>query len=144
MLRVAWSSKSSSSSRQDIIVSCRGSVADRRRLTTTQPSIIFIHGLTGDREKTWTAKNATAPWPQTLLPSKISNARVLTFGYDASVIDWHGMVSKNTIGNHSWNLLTAITTYREDDSTVSRTERLYFLQFELMTIEQPPHYIRLP
>lgn len=92
---------------------------------------------------TWTAKNATAPWPQTLLPSKVSNARVLTFGYDASVIDLQGVVSKNRIGNHSWNLLTAIATYREDDSTVSRTERRY-LQIDLMTTEQPPHFVRLP
>jgi protein SERAC1 len=83
------------------------------------PSIIFVHGLTGDREKTWTAKSASAPWPRTLLPSKVPNARVLTFGYDAYVADWQGMVSKNRIGNHSMNLLTAVATYREDDDTVS-------------------------
>jgi len=124
-------------------MSGRGSVSARHQLTTPQPSIIFIHGLTGDREKTWTAKNATAPWLQILLPSKISNARVLTFGYDASVIDLQGMVSKNRIGNHSWNLLTAIATYREDDSTVGRTKRRC-LQDELMTTEQPPYHIRLP
>jgi hypothetical protein len=29
------------------------------------------------------------------------------------------MVSKNRIGNHSMNLLTAIANYREDDKTVS-------------------------
>ncbi|XTI88791.1 hypothetical protein V2W45_1307553 [Cenococcum geophilum] len=93
-----------------LVHSVEGSVVD----------IVFVHGLTGDREKTWTAKNATAPWPQILLPSKIPNARVLTFGYDAYVADWRGMVSKNRIGNHSWNLLTALTTYREDDNTDDR------------------------
>ncbi len=61
---------------------------------------------------------ASAPWPATLLPSKIANARVLTFGYDAYVADWRGMVSKNRIGNHSMNLLAAIATQREDDDTV--------------------------
>ena len=81
-------------------------------------SIIFIHGLTGHREKTWRVKNATDPWPQTLLPAKVSNARILTFGYDAYVADWRGMVAQNRIGNHSMNLLTAVATYREDDDTV--------------------------
>lgn len=63
--------------------------------------------------------SASAPWPATLLPSKVANARVLTFGYDAYVADWRGMVSKNRIGNHSMNLLAAIATHREDDDTVS-------------------------
>ncbi|KAH0536187.1 hypothetical protein FGG08_006926 [Glutinoglossum americanum] len=80
--------------------------------------IIFVHGLTGDREKTWTAKNVLSPWPQSLLPSKIPNARVLTFGYDANVGDWQGLVSKNRIGNHAMNLLVAVATYRENDETV--------------------------
>ena len=88
-------------------------------LIIPQFSIIFVHGLTGDRERTWKTKNAVGPWPQTLLPSKVHNARILTFGYDAYVADWRGMVSKNMIGNHSMNLLAAVATYREDDDTVS-------------------------
>ena len=88
-------------------------------LTIPQLSIVFIHGLTGDREKTWKTKSAAAPWPQILLPARVPNARILTFGYDAYVTDWRGMVSKNRIGDHSMNLLTAIATHREDDGTVS-------------------------
>ena len=60
-------------------------------------SIVFVHGLTGGREKTWKAKSAAAPWPQTLLPSELPNVRILTFGYDAYMADWRGMVSKNRI-----------------------------------------------
>ncbi|RDW82157.1 hypothetical protein BP6252_03269 [Coleophoma cylindrospora] len=82
--------------------------------------IVLIHGLTGDREKTWTAKNADFPWPQSLLPSKVPNARILTFGYDAYVADWRGVVSQNTIGNHAMNLLTSVATFREDDNTNNR------------------------
>jgi hypothetical protein len=82
-------------------------------------SIVFVHGLTGDRERTWRAKSATAPWPQSLLPSRVHDARILTFGYDAYVSDWRGVVSNNRIGNHSMNLLTSVATYREDDGTVS-------------------------
>ncbi|KAH8590732.1 hypothetical protein B0O99DRAFT_300172 [Bisporella sp. PMI_857] len=79
--------------------------------------IILVHGLTGDYEKTWTAKNAATPWPQSMLPSKIPNARILTFGYDAYIADWRGMVSRNRIGNHSMNLLTSVATFRENDDT---------------------------
>ncbi|KAI9766019.1 MAG: hypothetical protein M1840_007026, partial [Geoglossum simile] len=82
--------------------------------------IIFVHGLTGHREKTWRVDNATDPWPQTLLPAEVPNARVLTFGYHAYVADWRGVVSQNRIGNHSMNLLTAVATYREDDETNNR------------------------
>ncbi|KAL9090850.1 MAG: hypothetical protein Q9165_005058 [Trypethelium subeluteriae] len=85
--------------------------------------IIFVHGLTGDQEKTWTAKTASKPWPQALLPSKIRDARILAFGYDANVMDWRGLVSKNTIGNHATNLLTTLATYREEDDTALVTAR---------------------
>ncbi|KAF2665820.1 hypothetical protein BT63DRAFT_428769 [Microthyrium microscopicum] len=83
--------------------------------------ILFIHGLTGDREKSWTTQGSVATlWPQSLLPARIPNARVLTFGYDAHVADWRGMVSKNRIGNHAMNLLTTLATYREDDDSDQR------------------------
>ena len=64
------------------------------------------------------AKEASAPWPKNLLASKIPDSRILTFGYDAYVTDWRGMVSQNRIANHAWNLLTALSTYREEDDTV--------------------------
>ena len=96
-------------------------------LSTFPYSIVFVHGLTGDREKTWTANNAAAPWPRSLLPSKVPNARILTFGYDAYVADWQGLVSKNRISNHSMNLLTSVATYREDDDTIA-INILYYLR----------------
>jgi hypothetical protein len=40
---------------------------------------VFIHGLGGHSIKSWTAKGEVAPWPQTLLPTAIPTARVLTF-----------------------------------------------------------------
>ncbi len=46
--------------------------------------IVFIHRLTGDRERTWTYPQMPSyAWPETFLPSKIPDARLLTFGYDA-------------------------------------------------------------
>jgi pimeloyl-ACP methyl ester carboxylesterase len=84
------------------------------------PSIVFVHGLTGDREATWTARGATEPWPKTLLPTMLPTARVLTFGYDAYVADWRGVVSQSLIANHAWNLLTSLSSYRENDATVGQ------------------------
>ncbi|KAJ2981238.1 hypothetical protein NUW58_g6735 [Xylaria curta] len=79
--------------------------------------IVFIHGLTGDRERTWTVEGASEPWPKTLLPSKLPTARILTFGYDAYVADWKSVVSQNRIANHAYNLLTSLAHYRDDDNT---------------------------
>ncbi|KAJ5646829.1 hypothetical protein N7490_003201 [Penicillium lividum] len=83
--------------------------------------IVFVHGLTGDRDATWTAKDSTEPWPKTLLPSILPTARILTFGYDAYVANWRGVVSQSRIANHAWNLLTSLSSYRENDGTNERS-----------------------
>jgi protein SERAC1 len=77
-----------------------------------------VHSLTGDLETTWTATDASAPWPQTLLPLEIPDARILTFGYDIYVADWRAVVSKDRVTDHAWSLLTVVANYREKDDTV--------------------------
>jgi hypothetical protein len=62
-------------------------------MLTVLRNVVFVHGLTGDREKTWTARGASEPWTKALLPSELPTARVLTFGYNAYVADWRGVVS---------------------------------------------------
>ncbi|KAI8168729.1 hypothetical protein K4K49_012692 [Colletotrichum sp. SAR 10_70] len=79
--------------------------------------IVFVHGLNGHREETWTAPGETEPWPKTLLPKEITDARVLTFGYDASVADWKGVVGQSRIANHASNLLNALANFRDKDDT---------------------------
>ena len=61
-------------------------------------------------------KDAFEPWPKTILPSRLPTARVLTFGYDAYVADWRGVVSQNRIANHGWNLRTSLATNGDDDT----------------------------
>ncbi|KAF8524260.1 hypothetical protein BU17DRAFT_6911, partial [Hysterangium stoloniferum] len=46
-------------------------------------SIVAIHGLDGHREESFTASNGIS-WLRDLLPPSIPNARILTYGYDAS------------------------------------------------------------
>ena len=71
------------------------------------------------------------------------NARILTFGYDAYVSDWRGMVSKNRIGNHAMNLLAAVASYREEDDTV-RPYLNSVQEARLTATGQPPDHIHLP
>ncbi|KAJ5731165.1 uncharacterized protein N7483_005673 [Penicillium malachiteum] len=72
--------------------------------------ICFIHGLTGDRDKTWTAHGQSVPWPKILLPKKL-NARILMYGYDAHVTR-KSVASSNRLINHAQNLLGDLTADR--------------------------------
>lgn len=51
-------------------------------------------------------------WPRDLLPSLISDVRVLTWGYDADV-DGFGSRSQSTINQHAESLLSDIADQRE-------------------------------
>lgn len=73
--------------------------------------ICFIHGLTGNRDSTWTASKQSTPWPPLLLPSKLPCARLLTWGYDAYVVQ-ASVASKNRLTDHALNLLVNLTNDR--------------------------------
>jgi predicted alpha/beta-fold hydrolase len=46
-------------------------------------SIVAVHGLNGHRENTWTSEGGKL-WLRDFLPSKISNVRIYSWGYDAN------------------------------------------------------------
>lgn len=73
--------------------------------------ICFIHGLTGDRTSTWTAYGQSTPWPKTLLSSKLSTARILSYGYDAYIVR-KSVAGSNRLIDHATNLLNDLTTDR--------------------------------
>lgn len=73
--------------------------------------ICFIHGLAGDREMTWTAPGKSDPWPKTLLPTKFPKARILTFGYDAYVVN-KGVAGQNRLAGHAVSLVNDLTAER--------------------------------
>jgi hypothetical protein len=81
--------------------------------------ICFIHGLTGDRRKTWTPHGQEEPWPKTLLPDCISKARILTYGYDAYALR-KSVASNNRVIDHATNLLHDLTTDRASCNASSR------------------------
>ncbi|KAI1120345.1 Alpha/Beta hydrolase protein [Nemania abortiva] len=76
--------------------------------------LVFVHGITGHRDHTWSADRNSDPWPKLMLPSRIPEARILTFGYDASVIGFWRSISRNSIGDHSNNLLSALSSFRSN------------------------------
>ena len=79
---------------------------------------MFIHGLTGDRESTWTAKGAAACWLELFLLNDLPEARIITYGYDADVVNFWSMASQNTIGDHSQKLLLSLANLRDSTNTV--------------------------
>jgi hypothetical protein len=81
--------------------------------------ICFVHGLTGNRNTTWTATGQSKPWPQTLLPLKLGKARILTYGYDAYVLR-KSVASSNRLIDHATNLLNDLTTDRTSCNASSR------------------------
>lgn len=81
--------------------------------------ICFVHGLTGDRETTWTATGQLRPWPETLLPPRLYTARILTYGYDAYVVR-KGVAGSNRLLDHATNLLHDLTTDRASCNAPSR------------------------
>ena len=73
--------------------------------------ICFVHGLTGNRESTWTARGQSKPWPQTLLPPELGKARILTYGYDAYIVR-KSVAGSNRLIDYATNLLFDLTTDR--------------------------------
>jgi len=73
--------------------------------------ICFVHGLTGNRDTTWTVNGQSTPWPKTLLPHKLKKARIVTYGYDAYIVR-KSVASSNRLSDHAMNLLNDLTTDR--------------------------------
>ncbi|KIW31483.1 uncharacterized protein PV07_03129 [Cladophialophora immunda] len=82
--------------------------------------IVFVHGLTGDRERTWTSPITGASWPRDFLPVSLPDARVLTFGYDAYVVRKHGSVAQIDISHHANDLLNALANERQGHDSATR------------------------
>ncbi|KAI2715213.1 hypothetical protein CBS147332_4867 [Penicillium roqueforti] len=78
--------------------------------------IVFIHGLTGDREKTWTHQNGNL-WPRDLLSKDLSKARIMTFGYDVDIFSFTSITFSDRLHDHSQSLAYAIVSQRIECSS---------------------------
>ncbi|MCJ1271350.1 hypothetical protein MMC22_011250 [Lobaria immixta] len=88
--------------------------------TAAVVDIVFVHGLTGNSARTWTQQRTGTHWPVSLLSRDIPNSRILSFGYDADVVNFWSPVSQNRLGNHALNLLGGLTRLREKSDTEDR------------------------
>lgn len=86
---------------------------------TLHHSVVLVHGLTGNRESTWTEHEHGTTWPRDKLPSDLPTARIMTFGYDADVVHLIDVSSQNTIRDHGKALATDLGRKRLLDGTVS-------------------------
>ena len=71
-------------------------------------SIIAVHGLDGHREKTWTADNKKM-WLKDFLPFDIPNARIFTYGYNAST---HGDPAVQYLSQHAEDFVDHLSLRR--------------------------------
>jgi hypothetical protein len=76
--------------------------------------IVFVHGLRGSPLETW-SKNGVC-WPRDLLKTDIENipleARSITWGYDASIVNVFTYTSQESIFGHAETLLGDLSRLR--------------------------------
>lgn len=82
--------------------------------------IVFVHGLTGNAYSTWFHKEAGVHWPTALLGRDIKDARILSFGYDADIINIWKPASNSRLSNHAEHLVRGLERVRRDSRTESR------------------------
>lgn len=82
--------------------------------------VVFVHGLTGDRERTWTYPANGICWPRDLLPQYLPDARILTFGYDAYVVRARDQVASIDIAHHANDFLNCLANERMDAQASKR------------------------
>lgn len=87
------------------------------------PSIVAVHGLNGDRTRTWTTESGNLCWLKhpDFLPKYIKRARVLSWGYNANISSFTGKTtSSDRILQHAQTLIAQLQADR-DVSTLTFT-----------------------
>ncbi|CAG8006110.1 unnamed protein product [Penicillium salamii] len=84
--------------------------------------IVFVHGLAGHREQTWTKNEPVTGkqilWPRDLLASEIRPSRIMGFGYDSAIVHRdRAQVTQGSLLTFARDLCTSLKTKRSDTGT---------------------------
>lgn len=81
---------------------------------TPTVDIVFVHGLNGHPQNSWTSKTNGCFWPVDLLPEVLAplRPRILTYGYNASVAAFTDGASRDSIVSHAETLASALAANR--------------------------------
>ena len=84
--------------------------------------VVFVHGLNGHPENTWTSEKSKVFWPVQLLPPVIQedNARILVYGYDADITSFTAGGSKDKIHNYAEQLVAELCANRRKYEALER------------------------
>ncbi|PGH08671.1 hypothetical protein AJ79_05953 [Helicocarpus griseus UAMH5409] len=76
--------------------------------------IVFVHGLTGNARTTWLDEQTQVHWPRDLLHLDIGAARIMTFGYDADVVNFLTQAAQDSISGYANDLLGSLAGQRTE------------------------------
>ena len=82
--------------------------------------IVFVHGLTGNAYDTWLHKETGVHWPSDLLKQDLPDTRILSYGYDADIVNFWNPASNSQLSNHAERLVGDLVREREDTNTENR------------------------
>lgn len=88
--------------------------------TKATVDIVFVHGLTGNSYSTWFHEDAKVHWPSQLLNKDIPDARILSFGYDADIVNFWNPASNSRLSNDAETMVDELARMRFRTSTESR------------------------
>jgi hypothetical protein len=92
-------------------------------------SIVFVHGLRGGRESTWTKDGVV--WPKELLSKDIPKSRILSFGYNSEIVHSDtAEVTQGSLADDARQLCSLLDDARSQTSTV-RCSAVFYQDFEL-------------
>jgi len=81
--------------------------------------IVFVHGLTGSAYSTWFCEDSSTHWPRDLIKKDMGNARILTFGYDADIVNFWGQAAQDGISGYAKDLLGKLSRKSQHDVKAS-------------------------
>jgi pimeloyl-ACP methyl ester carboxylesterase len=96
---------------------------------TAVVDIVFVHGLMGNAYNTWLHKDREVHWPSQLLRHDISDVRILSFGYDADIVNLWNPASTSRLSNHAEKMVGDLVRRRERTNT--QTRKILFVAHSL-------------